>query len=191
MLGHTMRMTALLIPLALATGCKKETESSPAPTPGETPPPPSPTPAPPPGPPPTPVQLTADELKPTCAKIFTPDVATAAFGATTVKPEETSNEALAICQFEKDGTSLGQVTISCAPDLDTTLIERERDAMSKAKSLPGQIGRGGYRLANNFNFIDDETPCRITASYMTPPEGDALAGALRAIVAAVNPATLK
>jgi hypothetical protein len=187
-----------MIPLALFFACKKETEPSssnpqgsaqaPSVAASETPPPPSPTPAP---PPPTPVQLTADELKPTCAKIFTPDVATAAFGATTVKQEQTSKEALAICQFEKDGASLGTVTIACDPDLDATLIERERDAMTKAKNLPAQVGRGGYRLANNFNIIDDETPCRITASYVSPPEGDALASTLRAIVAAINPSTLK
>lgn len=180
-------------------GCKKDAEKA-TPATGasgspamadknaEAPVPNAPTPAA--APPPQPVKLTKEDLNPTCAKLFPADVATKAFGATEVK-EDTARGPLAICQFLKKGESLGSVTIACNPDLDPTAIDRERGAMTKAVDLPAAVGRGGYRISNSFVIIDDETPCRIMASYMTPAEGPAMADALRAIVAAVNPSTLK
>lgn len=147
----------------------------------------------PPAPPPAPVKMTAEELKPTCEKIFTADIVAKTHGATKVESQvHKADKPLAICQFSKGDEVVGSVTIACNPDLDTTLIERERAAMTKAKDMPAGIGRGGYRLSNAFFFNDDETPCRINANWVNPPTDDAAMGdALRAITAAVNPATLK
>jgi hypothetical protein len=189
-----MRHIALSAVLCLVVACKKDDAEAPPPTAeppaseeatAPTPPPEEPT------PPPTPVDLTADELNPTCAKVFTAELAARTHGATEVKEEETNAPGMTICQLLKDGEQLGSATIACRPDLDPSAIERERDAMTKAKALSPSIGRGGYRLASNFIFIDDETPCRLMVNWMETPPDDAWPVALRAIVAAVNPGTLK
>lgn len=193
-----MRTFVPVLFVVATVGCNKDKQEVPAATGSAStaekaadPAPPAPTPAPTPAPPPLqPVKLTKEELNPTCAKLFPPDVAAKTHGATEVK-EDTARGPLAICQFMKGGESLGSVTVACNPDLDPTAIDRERGAMTKAVDLPAPVGRGGYRISNSFVIIDDETPCRIMASYMTPAEGPAMADALRAIVAAVNPSTLK
>jgi hypothetical protein len=146
----------------------------------------------PPAPPPAPVTMTAEQLKPTCAKIFTAEVAAKTHGATAVEQKGAPGVGpLAICELKKGDEVVGSATIACKPDLDVTLIERERAAMTKATDMPAGIGRGGYRVSNAFFFNDDETPCRINANWVTVPEGDALADALRAITAAINPTTLQ
>ena len=192
-----MRPIALSALLCLAVACKKDDAEAPPPAAeapaateeatAPTPPPEEPTPA----PAPEPVDLTAEQLNPTCAKIFTAELAAKTHGATEVKQDETNAPGMAICQMLKDGESLGSATIACTPDLDPTAIERERAAMTRAQDLSPPIGRGGYRLSSNFIFIDDETPCRLMVNWMTPPADDAWPDALRAIVAAVNPDTLK
>lgn len=148
-------------------------------------------PAPPPMP--APVAMTAEELKPTCEKVFTAEVVARTHGADKVetKTPASNDKPLAICQFNKGDEVVGSVTLACNPDLDVTTIERERAAMTKAKDIPVGIARGGYRISNAFFFNDDETPCRINANWVTAPEGAALADALRALAAAVNPTTLK
>jgi hypothetical protein len=193
-----MRRTVPLVALLAIIGCKKkETDAPPAtaPTgsaamaaPAPEPTAPAPTPA---APPPTPVKLTADELKPTCAKIITAELAAKTHGATEVKDETPRPGALAICSLHKGADQVGSVTLACNPDLDTSLIERERAAMTKAKDMTPPIGRGGYRLSNMFTFNDDETPCRIQVTFVELPADDVWPDALRAIVAAVNPGTLK
>lgn len=195
-----------LVALVIAVACKKQEGDAPAPAsskdPGSAAPagsgspaatPPAPTPAPPATPPPTPVKMTAEELKPTCAKMFTAEVVAKTHGADKVEQQGAAGDKpLAICQFSKGAEVVGSVTVACNPDLDVTLIERERGAMTKAKDMPAGIGRGGYRLSNAFFFNDDETPCRINANWVSPPEDEAaLAAALRAITAAITPATLK
>ena len=132
--------------------------------------------------------MTAEELKPACAKLFTAELAAKTHGATEVN--EQGSKAIT-CQFKKGADVVGGVTVACNPDLDPSLIERERAAMTKAKDLPAGIGRGGYRIANSFIVIDDETPCRLMISFMEPPADDALPDVLRSITAAVNPGTLK
>jgi hypothetical protein len=192
-----MHKLVLVVALLGFVACKKKETEAPPPTataPAPTTPTPSPTPAPAPAPatpPPTPVKLTADELKPTCAKIFTPELAAKTHGATEVKDAGAKSGALAICELRKGNEQVGSATIACNPDLDPTAIERERAAMTKAKDLTPSIGRGGYRLSSTFTFIDDETPCRIMVNWMTTPADDVWPDALRAIVAAVNPNTLK
>ncbi len=192
-----MRHTAPFIALLVVAGCKKTEEAPPAtanpsPTaaaPVEAPPPtPTPTPAP---PPPTPVKMTAEELKPTCAKIVTAELAAKMMGGNAVKDETPRPGALAICSIMKDAEQVGSVTIACNPDLDTTLIERERAAMTKAKDMTPMIGRGGYRLSNMFTFNDDETPCRIQAAFVNLPADDVWPDALRALAAAIHPGSLK
>lgn len=193
-----MRHTALLVALVAITGCKKqETEAPPpganpptptAPAPAPTAPTPPPTPA---APPPTPVKLTAEELNPTCAKIITAELAAKTHGATDVKDETPRPGKLAICSLLKGAEVVGSVTLACNPDLDTSLIERERAAMTKAKDMTPSIGRGGYRLSSMFTFNDDETPCRIQVAFVEMPADDVWPDKLRAIMAAVNPAALK
>ncbi len=188
-----------LLALVSIVACKKD--DAPAPAAKEAPsgssaaaaPAPTPTPTPPPAAPaPTPVKMTAEELKPTCPKIVTTELAAKTHGATDVKPQGSgADKPLAICELSKGGELVGSITIACNPDLDPTAIERERGAMTKAKDLPGPVGRGGYRLSSVVFFIDDETPCRIQAAWVTPPEDAAWTEALRAIAAAVNPSTLK
>ena len=190
-----MRHIAMVAALCSLVACKKDDAEAPTPAaeapPGEEATAPTPPPEAEPTPPPTPVDLTADELNPTCAKIFTAELAAKTHGATEVKQDETNAPGMAICQMLKDGESLGSATIACRADLDPTAIERERAAMTKAVDLSPSIGRGGYRLSSNFIFIDDETPCRLMVNWMTTPPDDAWPDALRAIVAAVNPGTLK
>ena len=191
-----MRHIAPLIALFAVAGCKKQEAD--APPPGANPPTgsaaaaqaPTPTPAPP-APPPTPVKLTAEELNPTCAKVITKELAAKTHGATEVKDETPKPGKLAICSLLKGGEVVGSVTLACNPDLDTTLIERERAAMTKAKDMTPSIGRGGYRLSSMFTLNDDETPCRIQVAFVEMPADDVWPDALRAIVAAVNPANLK
>lgn len=148
-------------------------------------PPAEPTPAP---PAPAPVKMTAEELHPTCAKIFTPELIAKTHGATEVTEQGSK---VITCELKKGADVVGSVTVACMPDLDASLIERERGAMTKAKDLPPGIGRGGYRISNSFVVIDDETPCRLMINFMEPPADDALPDVLRAITAAVNPGTLK
>jgi hypothetical protein len=192
------RSPVFAVVVLVFVACKKnETEAPPAttetPAAGSSAPAaaPTPSPAPPLPPPPTPVKLTAEELKPTCAKIITPELAAKTHGATEVKEEGNKGGGMTICQMFKGPELLGSATIACAPDLDPTAIERERGAMTKAKDLTPSIGRGGYRLSSNFTFIDDETPCRVVVNWMTMPADDVWPDALRAIVAAINPGTLK
>jgi hypothetical protein len=190
-----MRQVVVFAALLVVVACKKKDADAPPPTAQEVAPTeataePTPPPAPP-APPPAPVNLTADELKPTCAKIFTAELAAKTHGATEVKEEGNKGGGMTICQMFKDGELLGSATIACTPDLDPTAIERERGAMTKAKDLSPSIGRGGYRISSNFIFIDDETPCRLMVNWMTTPADDVWPDALRAIVAAVNPDTLK
>lgn len=187
-----MRNIAPLVLLLVVVGCSKDKEAPPpsAKSPAAAAPAPAPRPTPP-APPPTPVNLTAEELKPTCAKIFTAKLAAKTHGATEVKQEGPTGGALAVCQMMKGAELVGSVTIACNPNLDTTAIERERGAMTKAKDLTPMVGRGGYRLSSNFIFNDDETPCRLTVNWMTTPADEVWPDALRAIAAAVNPTTLK
>lgn len=188
-----------LAALVALVACKKEAPASggnetgsAAPAAGSgsaTPTPAAPTPA---TPLPTPVEMTAEQLKPTCEKIFTAEVVAKTHGATAVEQKGAPGVGpLAICEFKKDDEVVGSATIACKPDLDVNLIERERAAMTKAKDMPAGIARGGYRISNAFFFNDDETPCRLNVNWVTAPEGDALADALRAITAAVNPTTLE
>jgi hypothetical protein len=194
-----MHHVALLVAMLLVFACKKEKEAPPT---TETPKPvtpaaPAPAPAPalapaaPAAPAPAPVKLGADELKPTCAKIFTAGLAAKTHGATEVKSAMDKPGPMTVCQLIKDGAVVGSATIACNPDLDPTAIERERAAMTKDIDLTPSIGRGGYRISSNFTFIDDETPCRIIVNWMTTPADDVWPDALRAITAAVNPSTLK
>ena len=192
-----------LVALVVLVACKKDADApasatgSAAPAPGASaegnPPAPSPTPAPPVTPPPAPVKMTADELRPKCDKIFTADVIAKSHGADKVEAQgPQADKPLAICQFSKGADVVGSVTVACNPDLDVTTIEKERAAMTKAKDMPAGIGRGGYRLSNAFFFNDDETPCRINANFVNPPADEAaMADALRAITAAITPASLK
>jgi hypothetical protein len=200
-----MHKIVSLVALAALVSCNKKKDDAPAaakPTGSEEPAAgssapaaaaPTPTPAAPAPPAPTPVKLTAEELKPTCPKIVTAELAAKTHGATEVVPQgsTTSGKPLAICQLNKGTELVGSITIACNPDLDPTAIERERAAMTKAKDLPGTVGRGGYRLSSVVFMIDDETPCRIQAAWTTPPEDAAWTEALRAITAAITPATLK
>lgn len=142
---------------------------------------------------PAPVKMTAEELKPTCDKIFTVEVVGKSHGADKVENSTpaSNDKPLAICMFKKGEEVVGSVTLACNPDLDVTKIENERAAMTKAQDIPAGIARGGYRISGAFFFNDDETPCRFNANWATVPEGDALAEALRTLTAAVNPTTLK
>jgi hypothetical protein len=194
-----MRKSLSLFALVLAVGCNKDKakEAPPATATGSAAPAadvpaqaPAPAPAPA-APAPEPVKMTKEELNPKCAKLFPADVAAKAFAGATEVKEETAKGPLAICQFMKGEESRGSVTIACNPDLDPTAIERERGAMTKAVDLAAPVGRGGYRISNSFVLIDDETPCRIMANFMTLPEGAAETDALRAIIGAVNPGALK
>lgn len=142
-------------------------------------------------PPPTPVNMTAEELNPTCAKIFSAELVAKTHGATEVKDNTPKPGRMAICEFRKGEDVLGTAMLACNPGLDVTLIEQERAAMTKAKDLTPMVGRGGYRLSNSFVFNDDETPCRLMVSWMTLPADDVWPDSLRAMVAAINPATLK
>lgn len=192
-----MHKTVLLAALLALVACKKKENDAPAPSAKETgsaaaaPATPTPAPAPAPTPPPAPVALTAEELKPTCAKIVTAELAAKTHGATEVKQEGGEGGRLAVCTLLKDGESVGSITVACKPDLDPTAIQRERAAMTKATDIPPSIGRGGYRISSIFFFNDDETPCRLQVAFMTVPADDVLPDALRAITAAVNPGTLK
>lgn len=142
---------------------------------------------------PAPVAMTAEELKPTCDKIFTIEVVGKTHGADKVENSTpaSNDKPLAICMFKKGEEVVGSVTLACNPDLDVTKIENERAAMTKAQDIPAGIARGGYRISSAFFFNDDETPCRFNANWVNVPEGDALAEALRTLTAAVNPTTLK
>lgn len=194
-----MHKIVLLAALLALVACKKKENDAPAPSAKESgsaavapaTPPATPTPAPAPPPPPAPVALTAEELKPTCAKIVTAELAAKTHGATEVKQEGTEGGALALCQLLKNGESVGSITIACKPDLDATSIARERAAMTKATDIPPSIGRGGYRISSIFFLIDDETPCRLQIAFTSPPADDVLPDTLRAVTAAVNPGTLK
>jgi hypothetical protein len=187
-----MHYLAPFVALLCFVACNKKESEAPPPPPTPTPTAPAPTPTPAPTtPPPAPVKLTADELKPTCAKIFTPELAAKTHEATEVTETGSKGGAMTICELRKGTEQVGSATIACNPDLDPTAIERERAAMTKAKDLSPSIGRGGYRLSSNFIFIDDETPCRLMVNWMTTPADDVWPDKLRAIVAAVNPGTLK
>lgn len=141
----------------------------------------------------TPVKMTAEELKPTCEKIFTAEVVAKSHGADKVEntTPASNDKPLAICMFKKGEEFVGSVTLACNPDLDVTTIERERAAMTKVQDIPAGIARGGYHISNAFFFNDDETPCRFNANWVNAPTGDALAEAMRTLTAAVTPATLK
>ena len=196
-----MRYIALVAALVSVVSCSKKDEgeaSSPADSPAESgeqqpaadpqpEPPADPEPA---GPPVEPVNLTAEQLNPTCAKIFPAEVADQLWSASEVR-QEAQAPGMVVCQMFKGEEMVGGVTMGCKPDLDPTAIERERAVMTKATDLPPSIGRGGYRIANSFVFIDDETPCRLMVSFSSPPADDALAGHLRAITKAVAPSTLE
>lgn len=191
-----MRHTPLLIALLVVAACKKKEGEAPPPsaaptapgTPAAAPTPPTPTPAP---PPPTPVQLTEEQLRPTCAKIVTAELAAKTHGATKVEDKSVASLPRgAICALFKGDEQVGMITIACDPNLDPTAIERERAAMTKAKDLSPPVGRGGYRISSMVIFNDDETPCRLHIGFGEIAE-DKWPDALRAIAAAVNPDTLK
>src|SRR6185503_15587340 len=134
-----MHQLLALVAFVGFVACKKDKDSSQGtaevPAAGASTTPAAPAPAPAAAPAPTPVKLTAEQLRPTCAKIFTADVAAKTHGATTVKENAaTSNEhgGMAVCEFAKDGEVVGTATIACNSDLDPSAIERERAAMTKA-----------------------------------------------------------
>lgn len=195
-----MRPIVLFAALSFVVGCNNKDAETPPPK-AESPEPSAEAPEPsaeapataaaPETPPPEPVNLTAEELKPTCAKIFPAELATRTHGATEVKEEGNPAGGMVICQMAKDGEPLGSATIACKSDLDPTAIERERAVMTKAQDLSPAIGRGGYRISSSFIFIDDETPCRVMVNWMTTPADDVWPDALRAIASAINPGTLK
>lgn len=137
--------------------------------------------------------MTEDELRPTCAKIVTAALAAKTHGATEVKDAMPGGGMPrgAVCSLLKGTEQVGSITIACKPDLDVSAIERERAAMTKAVDLPTPVGRGGYRLSSIVFYNDDETPCRLQVAFNTLPEDGALTDALRAIMAAVTPTSVR
>ncbi len=192
-----MRHITHLAVLLAVFGCKKKESDAPQPgaSPAATTPAAAPMPARPPTPaepPPTPVAMTAEELRPTCAKIVTAELAAKTHGATEVKDEALAGLPRgAMCSLLQGTEQVGSIMIACKPDLDVSAIERERAAMTKAVDLPTPVGRGGYRISSIVFYNDDETPCRLQVAFNSVPSDAALTTALRAIMAAVTPTSVR
>src|SRR5687768_7107119 len=114
-----MRHTIPLVALLFVVACKKEEPAAPpatapSPAPGTPTPAPAPAPAPAPTTPaPAPVTLTAEELKPTCAKIMTPELAAKTHGATEVKETGGQGRPMVVCELIKAGEAVGSATVAC------------------------------------------------------------------------------
>lgn len=183
-----MRLCWLLLGAALSFGCGTKGEPAPAKAPGA---PDAAAPAKPAEAPDAAPPSAAGPLR--CARLFPKELIEKTHGASEARPTSESEES-ADCELIKEGTAVGIASAECRPGLDPKEVSErfkvEREVMAAAKELSPMVGRDGYRLGDtSFTFLDDDAPCVLKVSWVTPPA--APTDALRAFAASLSPSSLR